>query len=263
MIKRYLSLWFSFAKNSLIRQMEFKANFILDLCVEIAWVGTTIFALEIIFSQTKTIAGWTKGEVLLIYALYKIGSAITAILITKNTFRLPYLVNSGELDHYLTKPVDSHFITLTRFTAVDRISQLLTAAIILGYSFVLRSDHFTLTTMVKIASLVPIIATLRFSIESLVVTPVFWLQNLRNIPELIYALTKPATFPRFAFPAAFRHIFTFLIPMFFIAAIPAEIVLGKSSLWIFLGLLCITATFLILARFLFIYALRHYSSASS
>ena len=54
-VRRYVSLWLSFAKNSLTREMEYKGNFIVDIGIEVLWTLVTLFALEMLLFQSETI----------------------------------------------------------------------------------------------------------------------------------------------------------------------------------------------------------------
>ena len=69
---RYLTLWLKFFKNVLVREMEYKGHFLLNILVEIGWTAVLVISLELIFAQTATIAGWSKGEAFIIYALYRL-----------------------------------------------------------------------------------------------------------------------------------------------------------------------------------------------
>jgi ABC-2 type transport system permease protein len=70
-------------------------------------------------------------------------------------------------------------------------------------------------------------------------------------------------YPVAAYPAPLRLLFTLVIPVAFLTTVPAEVVLGRAStpmLWLGSGL---AVGFFVVARQFWLYALRHYTSASS
>jgi ABC-2 type transport system permease protein len=260
---RYLSLWLHFARNSLLRQMEFQTNFIIDFFIEILWTLVTLFAVEILFIKTDSLAGWSKGEVIMIYALYRLSSGISAIITRRNIMHFSQLINQGELDHLLTKPVNIFFMSLTRIVALERLSPLITAGILLWYSFHLLSLKLDVQLAVVMVISIILGSLIRFCLETIIVTPIFWLQKLENIQSLIYTVFTPARFPRQAYPIIFARIFSFILPVLFVAAIPTEIILNKSPItWIIIMAFVALSLFIIAVNF-FNFALKHYSSASS
>ncbi len=262
-MKRYFKLWLEFARNSIIREMEFKGNFLTQILVEIGWASVSIFAFEMIFLQTETIADWTKSQVYLIYAIFRTASAFMSIITRKNIMRFSLLINSGKFDYYLTKPIDTLFYSTTRRVAFDRLSQLTVGVVLLGYSLWLGQLSIDRSILFTLLILIPAAAFIRFCIEMIIVTPIFWLQKLENITDLIFTVMGPARFPRAAFPAPMRIILTFVIPIMFVAAIPAEIVLGKLDQLFIIPFLIFSGVLFLIMRKFFNFAIRHYSSASS
>lgn len=263
MIKRHWQLWRLFLQTSLMRDLEYKGNFIIDLVITSGWMGVSIFAVEMLFTQTQSLAGWNKAEVLLIYSMYRLCSSATYLLVQKNTNQFSRVINSGELDLLLTKPVNTLFLTMFRFVSVRGVAQIITALLILTYSLSLLPFSLDIGTATLLIILSLLAAVIRLCLEIIVVTPIIWLQKLENVQVITIAFFTSARFPRAAFPKVFQIIFSFLMPIFFVGAIPAEIILGKSALyWVGITILMTIVVFIGMRSF-FAFALKHYSSASS
>src|SRR2546428_7560301 len=58
-------------RNSLIREMSFKANFLLWMIVEVLWFCGQIVFFSIIFGQVDRIGDWTKWEVVLLVGTHQ------------------------------------------------------------------------------------------------------------------------------------------------------------------------------------------------
>jgi len=260
---RYALLLAGFARISLVREMGFKTNFIIHVLVEIAWTFVTIFGLEIMFFHTDSISGWSKGEVFLIYAFYRLMSSLFALIFRNNIRAIPQLVNSGDLDILLTKPINSFFYISTRTIALDRISQIGISLLILIYASSLVSLNWTPLRLLTLVLLSLSGSLIRFAISSVIHTISIWLQKLQNLEKLELTLFGSARFPRQAFPQAYSQFMTFIIPVMFVAAIPAEIVLGRLAWWYIPLTVFISLASTTIAYLFFSFSLRHYSSASS
>lgn len=262
-MKRYIRLFTTFAKISLIRNMEFKSNFLMTLALEVAWTMVTFFTITIVFSQTNSMGGWSKGEVFLIYALFRLSSALSAMFTRINIEKLPELINTGEFDFVLVKPVNHFFLTIFRHMAIDRISQLIAGLLLVWYSYTLMQLPLTIFVWIQVIMFAIIGTVIRTAISLLIHLPSFKLQQVQNFLRLELTFTTTARFPRIVYPVGLRFFLSFIVPVLFIAAVPAELILGKSSLF-WLGLLLGTAIGLgYLSYSLFNLALKYYSSASS
>jgi ABC-2 type transport system permease protein len=90
-----------------------------------------------------------------------------------------------------------------------------------------------------------------------------WFVKIYNVTEVLRGLLDAGRFPMVAYPASYRFFFTFVVPVAFLTTVPAQTLLGRSSLAWLIGA-GVLAFALILASALFWrFALRFYTSASS
>ena len=71
-MRRYIEIYSIMLRNSLIRELSFKANFMLWMVVEVLWFLRPDFFFSIIFSQVDRIGDWTKWEVVLLVGTHQI-----------------------------------------------------------------------------------------------------------------------------------------------------------------------------------------------
>src|SRR5512138_1809930 len=78
----YLALW----KNSVVREMSFKANFLLWIVVELLWFALQLSFIGVIYLHTDRIATWNKWEVVLLMGTsHFIQQIFTAIFLSNCT----------------------------------------------------------------------------------------------------------------------------------------------------------------------------------
>jgi len=61
---RYRRILLRFWKNSLLREMSFRAHFIVNVVSELLWIGMLLIFIEVIFSKTSDVRGWTEHQYL-------------------------------------------------------------------------------------------------------------------------------------------------------------------------------------------------------
>src|SRR2546429_7466754 len=65
-VLRYLSIYAALWKNSVIREMGFKSNFLLWIVVELLWFALQLAFIAVIYQHTDHIGDWSKWQVVLL-----------------------------------------------------------------------------------------------------------------------------------------------------------------------------------------------------
>ncbi|MBC8141479.1 MAG: ABC-2 family transporter protein [Armatimonadetes bacterium] len=261
---RYLRLYRVFARNNLVRELEFRANFWAKVFTNVGWLVSFVLFLKIIFNNTNAVGTWTEGQIFLLFGTFILVRSLMDILFTQNLSKIPELVRMGTMDFVLTKPVPSLFYVSARYLSLDELGSLFGAVGVLGYSVWLL--HLSPTMAQVGAWLVLVILGLvtLYSIQLLLMTLSFWLVRIDNLTALTDTVVFIARYPPDIFPALMRFFISFVIPLAFVAAIPASVLLGKrDALPALLASALIAAVFLLFANLFWQYATRSYTSASS
>src|SRR5947209_11207516 len=120
-VRRYIEIYSIMLRNSLIREMSFKANFILWMLVEVLWFVGQIVFFSIIFGNVDRIGDWTKWEVVLLVGTHQMISQLFQAFFFVNVANIPELVRTGRLDSLLVLPIDSQFAVSTKQFWLDSI----------------------------------------------------------------------------------------------------------------------------------------------
>src|SRR5438046_4186692 len=109
-MRRYIEIYSIMLRNSLIREMSFKANFLLWMIVEVLWFCGQIVFFSIIFGQVDRIGDWTKwGLVLLVVPHQWLGQFFRAFfLLTFRIFR--GLFGPGNMVWFMLLPLSGIFL---------------------------------------------------------------------------------------------------------------------------------------------------------
>src|SRR5438477_13103089 len=108
-------------RNSLIRSMSFKVNFLPWMIVEVLWFVGQIVFFSIIFANVNQIGDWTKWEVVLLVGTHQIIAQIVQAFFFVNIANIPELVRTGKLDSLLVLPIDSQFAVSSKQFGLDSV----------------------------------------------------------------------------------------------------------------------------------------------
>ncbi len=263
-VKRHLSVYAMLWRNSLVREMTFKTNFILWIVVELCWFALQLTFISVIFLHTESIAGWSKWQVVMLIGAAHFIQEIFQALFLINCTNLSELVRTGKLDFLLLLPVNTRFLVSVR--QVD-LGSFVNAAIALGVMvYAARQLEFVPSALQIAIFLVLCVAgiVIHYSLMFLLATISFWTVRAQGIVWAYYNLFNVSRLPDSAFRGWFKVVFTFALPMLLVSNIPVRALTDRLEspfdipLLLGLSLVC-----LVLSELGWRFSVRHYTSASS
>jgi ABC-2 type transport system permease protein len=264
-LHQYFDVYRVMLRNSLVREMNFKLNFILWLLVESLWfVGQLIF-IEVIYSQIDAIGDWTKWDMVLLVGTYQIVSQIFQAFFYLNLTNLPELVRTGKLDFVLLQPIDPQFTVSLRQFGIDGVVNALVGIAIVCYSLfklhVIPSPAQVLLYLVAVGFGISI----HYAAMLALATVSFWIVRTQGIIYGYYSIINLARYPDSMFKGLAKFVFSWVVPIVVVTNVPARILIhATANPWPLLGHLAVASVVMLLAcRLLWKVAVNRYSSASS
>ena len=265
---RYLSVYRILFRNSLIREMSFKANFLLWTVVEFLWFSGQILFVEVLFAHTDQIGSWSKWRMMTLIATHQITAQLFQAVGYLNLTQLPELIRTGKLDLLLTLPVDSQFMVSSRQFGFDNLLNSLLGLGLVSYSLHRLGAMPSPLQIVFYVLCLPLGAAIHYSVMFALSALSFWIGRAQGLVYGYFNLFNIGRYPDSVFGGGFRFVFRWLIPVLLVANVPARILTEAELDWgqllsIFMQLACAAALSLLLSRWLWVLGLRRYSSASS
>jgi ABC-2 type transport system permease protein len=252
-------------RNSLIRSMSFKVNFLLWMLVEVLWFVGQIVFFSIIFANVNQIGDWSKWEVVLLVGTHQIIGQIFQAFFFVNLANIPELVRTGKLDSVLVLPIDSQFAVSSKQFELDSVINAIVGAAIVILS--LSNLHLIPSAMSILLYLTALVfgVAVHYSIMLSLAAVSFWIVRAQGLVYGYFNFLNIARYPDVIFPRLFRVIFGWIIPVIIIANIPARLLIKplNQPLLLMAHLAIASVTVSLLARAFWRFALSHYSSASS
>ena len=109
----YLRVFLAFARNSLVRDMTFRGNFIIESISSLSWMLMNLGFYALIFRYTDEIGrgtGWGKYEFFAFLATTLFINSLVQAFFMPNCEEFSELIRTGRLDFALVKPIDTQFL---------------------------------------------------------------------------------------------------------------------------------------------------------
>jgi ABC-2 type transport system permease protein len=263
-VRRYMTIYAALWKNSIVREMSFKANFLLWIVVEMLWFALQLGFIAVVYQHTDRIATWSRWEVvMLVGASHFIQQLFAAVFLT-NVVQLSEYVRTGKLDFMLLLPVNTRF--LISFRQVDlggfvNAASAVGVMVYAGQQLQLSPSAWQLGGFLLLAGCGVLI---HYSLMLMLSATSFWTVRAQGIVWGYYNLFNIARLPDAAFHGFFRVFFSYAIPMLLVANVPVKLVAEKLDSILELALLCgLSLACFVVSEMVWRVSIEHYTSASS
>lgn len=247
--------------SALAVELEYRSNFVLAALSAVGGAVGSVFGISLLYQGGYQPGGWTFAEALLVLGAFLMLDGFAFTLLTPNLNRIVEQVQKGTLDFVLLKPLDSQFWLSFRTISPWGLTDF---GIGLGL-WLYAGSRLGLGALDYLAgfALLGVALVMLYSLWFIIGSSSIWFVKVANATEVLRTVLEAGRFPAQAFPAAYRFLFTFIVPVAFLTTVPAEAALGRLSLPT-LGLaLLIALGLLLVSRLFWRLALRSYTSASS
>ncbi len=264
-VKRYFRIWKLHAKAALMQRMITRFNFFLITLAVTLQMFVTLLFIKIIFNFVNNISGWNFYEALIIVASYMLIEGLSWVIcaelagITKN-------IRSGNLDGMITKPISTQFLVSVWRADPEDWARIVTAMIVLTYSVSRLGLAWPEIMINGIFYLVLIFNAfvITYSLTLFIKSQAFWVIETGNLWMMTNQIIRVSQYPTdIFFHKAVRILFSTVIPLAFMATVPAKIFIHGFDFWLVSSSIVLAVIFFFASRKFWKFALKHYSSASS
>lgn len=269
----YAAVFAEFARNSLVRDMTFRWNFIIDCISSISWVVMQLGFYLLIFEYTSEIGsgtGWGRWQFFVFLATGLFINSLVQAFFMPNMSEFSELIRTGQLDFALLKPIDTQFLISLRKFEWSSLVNFAFALVLLGVALSnldFRPTAFQAALYVLyIACGVALFYSLMIVLGSLSV----WLGRNESLYDFWFYITNFSRYPMEIYSGPFgtplRLAFTFAIPILLVVNVPARLMakpFAEQDWRLAAYALAATLLSLFASRKMFHAALLSYRSASS
>lgn len=259
---RYLKIYWTLLKLNLTNLLIYRSNFISSCVASLLWGGLLVVSFFLLTLRTKFVNSWSRDELMLLAGSYSIVITLFHMLFARNFERFSQIINRGELDLMLLKPVNSQFLISFWLFHFANIIRLIFGLFFVGYMIIKMQLAITLLNLVGAVVLMIFSLTLLYAMWFVIATSTIWFTTLTNLSELLYSVTGLARFPKEIYRELAVYVFAFILPLSLVVATPTKALIGKvlgGDVWLLLGF---AVGLFLLSRAFWRFALRFYTSAN-
>ncbi len=258
---RFIILLF---KLKLQKQMMYRLSFfgatVVDCSVFLLW----LLMFDAIYNQVDTIGGWSQGQMTIFIGTFSLLNAINMTIYFFGVLGIPDKIRDGELDHYLTKPVNPLLrITFENINIGSSPLILFSIAIVI-YGLSMTGIRISAGTGLLYTFFIMIMAVLYYDMEVIIRTFSFFFISAMGIQKVEEAaLDLCMRVPGVLFNGVLKVLFYFILPYGIMATIPTQILTHSVSAGMMAVSAGIVVAFTVLTLWFWRFGLKHYKSASS
>lgn len=260
---RYARVFVACVRNCLARELEFRSNFLFTLVSTVVWAVLSIVTASLVFGNVREIRGWDMDRMFIVTGSFLVVESLMSTVFQRNMQKLSDLVNKGELDFVLTKPISSQFLVSVRY--LD-FGDLPTAFVGLGYVVLgvrriglepgpVEIGLYGLLVACSIVSL--------YAIWFMTVTLVLYTGRINNISALMDPVFRLARVPTDVFRGVARPLLVYVIPIAAVSTLPSQALLGILDPAMVPYQVVLAMVLLWASHRFWHFSLRRYTSASS
>ncbi|WP_158220029.1 ABC transporter permease [Tissierella sp. P1] len=262
-LKYYLLILKSFIRNNLIINMEYRSNFVIRGIFSTIWTLVQIIFISLIFYNTKSLKGWSKYEMMLLFGVDQIIFAFFIAFSYSSLSRVDDLIVKGTMDYVLIKPVNEKFYLSLNKIDMFQITPVIFGLAISIYSIIKLNITINIYQYIIVITLIIIGVIILHSIYLICVSLSFRYLKTNFVRSIILSFIGCMIYPLDIYNGLFKIIIIIFIPVGIIVDFPVRILVKDLPLGKLLYLFFIALIFSFISSQIWKKSIKSYISASS
>ena len=224
----YINIYFKIIAQDIKSKMSYRSDFIISTVGMVATNIAGFIAFLIMFGKFPSINGWGYYEILFLYGFSLISITPTQCLLDNN-WSLRRYVYDGDFVKYCFRPINLWFYYVSEVFDVKGLGQLVFGFVTLIYAWIKLS--LPVTFLLIIETIIALITASLFmmALQNAAAASCFWIQNSFWLLDISLKMKDYAKYPVTMFNDVFKFIFTFILPVAFMAYYPSLAILRPDD----------------------------------
>ncbi len=263
-LRRHLRIIVVLMKMKIIRTMAFRFSFFGVTIVDGSLFFVQLLMFSAIYSQVESIGGWEKSQVLFFIGTFSLINALNMTLYFFGVITIPDKIRSGQLDLYITKPINALFYLSFEDINLGSFPLVLASIGILIYAIPGMNIQVTALKIIGYIFLVVLMTILFYDMEVILRTIRFFVIQANTIDQIEGELLDMCfRIPGVLFKKGFKVIFYLVLPYGIMGTLPTQFFKGTLSPSGFFYGIGITLFFTAFTLWFWRLGIKNYKSASS
>ena len=262
---RYLRLYFTYAKMSIMSKLVYKANVFIGVGAFLFGQVASLATLFILVGSVPSLEGYTMWQVGFLFGVVNMAVGIDH-LFTDRLWTIAYFeVRQGKLDHMLLRPAPVLFQVIASEVQLEALGEIIIAVAMLVLCGINLGTPVTLGGVLVLALGILCAALIISAFKVIFASFAFKFTRSGPMLQFVYNFSGYVKYPMKIYPKAVQAILTFVIPLGLCLSLPFENLLAPTyNPWLLGGtMLLSTAAFAALSVLIWTKMLRLYESTGT
>lgn len=252
-----------FLRLGVLNELQYRANFWIQLLRSLVNLATALAGLGVVFNQTATLGGWRQDELLALVGVYFLVGAGVNLVFLPSMGQFIGDVRKGTLDYVLTKPEDAQLLVSIRRVDVWRLIDVAMGCGVLGVALARLGDDLGPGEAAAFGVTLLAGGAIVYSFLLALATTAFWFVRVENILVVFQSMYAAGRWPVGIYPPWLRGTLTFVVPIAFAITVPTTALVGRLGWPTLVGTVALAVAMLAFSRWFWTFGVRHYSGASA
>lgn len=226
--KHYLRLYLMIETQYIKARLQYRADFIISSVGILFRNITGIFVFGVLLSSIPDLDGWELNELIFIYGFYLLSTSPLQIFFD-HIWQLRVKVQDGSFIKYYFRPLDMMFYYMSEMFDIKGITQLVVGIVALVYASQELAIQWTPLNILLLLAMLLSASLVMTAIIVIAGCSSFWIIFSFPVMSLAFKLREYGQYPMSIFSGIFRFLFTYLIPIGYIAFYPSQLFLRPEE----------------------------------
>jgi ABC-2 type transport system permease protein len=235
--RRTTRLYLRLFEAQLKAVLEYQGDFLIQLLGAVLLNAAGFIFLWVLFQQIPSVEGWGLWEIVVMYALVIMSEGVGSLFF-QGTWSLARLVNRGELDFALVRPLSpaAQVMAGGAVAGMNGVGNILLGAVLLvkalqHVQIAWTAGRIGLALLLFVSAIV-----IKLSVNLATNSSAFWLNSPNNaFPYSMHILGDLCRYPITIYALGVQAVVSLLVPFAFISFFPAAAIFDKGD-WRWVGL---------------------------
>jgi ABC-2 type transport system permease protein len=210
-------------------QLEYRTSLALQIFASALLTLLDFVMILVLFENVPELDGWTVQQVALLYGIAGIAFAISD-LVVGHLDLFPQMIRDGTFDQILVRPLPSLLQVVASDFSLRRLGKILQAVVVLVVALAAANVDWTVGRAVMVPLAVVSGVLIYTAVWIALATIAFWIVDaIEFVNAFTYGGNFLSAYPITIFGRWLRNLVLFVIPIAFVAYLPALYILDKPD----------------------------------
>ena len=217
----YTKLYALIISQYIKARMQYRADFFISSFGILLESGAGLFSLWVIFHSISELIGWSFNELIFIYA-FSLVAVSPSQLFFDHIWYLSHNIRQGAFIKYYFRPINMMFYYMSEIFDIKGFTKLVLGITAFIYASYRLGIDWTFPKIILLLALLFSSSLIMISLMIMAASTCFWTGEAGSLLLFVFKFGEYSRYPITIFNNFFKLLFTYVIPIGFVAFYPSK-----------------------------------------